>query len=121
MQFKTLGFKLSEKADLAKGEFAAYASTWKNVDSYGDIIQEGAFTRSLPKFLECGLIFWQHNTRVPIGKPVPFDQAATATECHRIRGGLRLTEVQTRQVGFPSVWRWMGSTRDSSGRGWFAV
>lgn len=52
--------------DSEKGIFEGYASTFGNVDSTGDIIEQGAFGESLkqrePKVL------WQHRMDKPIGK-----------------------------------------------------
>lgn len=69
MLFKSFRFK-ADASNLDDGEFAGYASTFGNVDTYGDIIQKGAFARTLPSFKENGLILWQHQMRVPIGKPI---------------------------------------------------
>jgi len=69
MLYKAFEFKAAE-SNLAEGEFAGYASTFGNWDTYGDIIQRGAFARTLPRFKESGLILWQHQMRVPIGKPL---------------------------------------------------
>lgn len=70
MLYKAFEFK----ADISKlddGEFSGYASTFApKVDTYGDIIQRGAFARTLPNFLENGLVLWQHQMRVPIGRPL---------------------------------------------------
>lgn len=48
------------------GTFEGYASTFGNIDSTGDIIEQGAFLKSLqsrePKVL------WQHDMRKPVGK-----------------------------------------------------
>lgn len=69
MRYRSFEFK----AEMPEGDepgFSGYASTFGNVDSYGDIIQRGAFARTIPSFLERGLVLWQHQTRVPIGKPV---------------------------------------------------
>lgn len=49
-----------------EGTFEGYASTFGNIDSTNDIIEQGAFTKSLqtrePKVL------WQHDMRKPVGK-----------------------------------------------------
>lgn len=54
------------KADSEEGVFSGYASTFGNEDSYGDIVDFGAFADSLknrePKVL------WQHKQDKPIGK-----------------------------------------------------
>jgi len=70
IQYKTLAFKSAGTDGLAANEFSGYASTFGNVDEDGDIIERGAFSLTLPEFLKTGLILWQHQMRVPIGKPV---------------------------------------------------
>lgn len=74
MEIKT--FPLTEvkagAADgLAENEFSGYASTFgPPVDSYGDIIEPGAFQDAIPEFLEKGFIGYQHDWNTPIGKPL---------------------------------------------------
>jgi HK97 family phage prohead protease len=69
MQRKTLQIKTVAEG-LGDREFACLASTWvPYVDSYGDLVQRGAFSRWLPFFQEKGKILWQHDTSEPIGKP----------------------------------------------------
>jgi len=70
MRFRTIEFKAVSLDDLGENEFAGYAAVFGNVDSYGDIIQRGAFAATLPSFLESGILCWQHQLRQPIGKPV---------------------------------------------------
>ena len=55
----------------AAGVFSGYASTFSGKpDSYGDVIQAGAFGASLRKHQQEGrmpLMLWQHDVRQPIG------------------------------------------------------
>ena len=55
------------------GEFAGtiegYAAGILNIDRAGDMILPGAFAADLPRFLSEGVICWQHNWDMPIGKP----------------------------------------------------
>jgi uncharacterized protein len=64
MELKSLDLEL--KADGDEGEFTGYGSVFEVVDSQGDKIAKGAFTKSLmsrmPKML------WQHDMGEPIGK-----------------------------------------------------
>ncbi len=39
---------------LGEGEFTAYASVFGNVDSYGDVVQRGAFTKSIAAWAKSG-------------------------------------------------------------------
>jgi HK97 family phage prohead protease len=55
-QYKTLSgvkFKTGE-ADLAEGEFLAYAAVFGNQDSYGDVIRPGAFLESIAGYETAG-------------------------------------------------------------------
>ena len=51
------------------GEIEGYASVFGEEDSYGDIVQKGAFSKSIDEF-NCGKkpkLLWQHDTTEPIG------------------------------------------------------
>ena len=47
MDKKTLSFQLEVKADGETGEFEGYGSVFGVVDSYGEVVDKGAFTESL--------------------------------------------------------------------------
>lgn len=57
----------------ADGQFAGfiegYAAGIHNIDRVGDMILPGAFRDDLPRFLSEGVVCWQHNWDMPIGKP----------------------------------------------------
>jgi HK97 family phage prohead protease len=66
---KSLNFdikSLDEDSYIIEG----YASIFGNIDRAGDIVLPGAFTNSLPAFLEDGVICYQHETNLTIGKPL---------------------------------------------------
>lgn len=68
MELKTVPteFKIT-----AKGEVEGYAAHFHNRDSYGDIIQPGAFTRTLASDHSRRVkVLWQHDSSEPIGKPL---------------------------------------------------
>jgi len=53
---------------LAEGEFTAYASVFGNVDSYGDVVEPGAFTKTLEDWGSRGYpipLLWGHDTSNP--------------------------------------------------------
>ncbi|ASR83176.1 head maturation protease [Arthrobacter phage Abidatro] len=53
---------------LAEGQFEAYASVFGNVDSYGDVVQPGAFTESLKEWADSGNllpVLFGHNMSDP--------------------------------------------------------
>lgn len=59
------------KAIEDSGEFEGYASVFGNVDSYGDVVEAGAFDRTLEEWAEMGQlppVLWQHSRNEPIGK-----------------------------------------------------
>lgn len=66
MDRKNLQFEVKAEAD---GSFIAYGSTFGNVDLVGDIVQKGAFTKSLAEKGVKGVkMFWQHDSNEIIGK-----------------------------------------------------
>lgn len=61
-------FKAGPDAGLAEGEFVAYASVFGNVDSYGEVVQKGAFADSLAAWSAGDNpipLLWGHNFADP--------------------------------------------------------
>lgn len=62
-------FRLDDTTeDSAAAEFTAYASVFNNTDSYGDVVQPGAFAKSLSIWEERGApipLLWGHNMDDP--------------------------------------------------------
>jgi len=48
------------------GSFTGYASFFGVVDRQGEIVDPGAFTRTLPAFRKAGLITWSHDIARPV-------------------------------------------------------
>jgi HK97 family phage prohead protease len=71
MEFKALKFDDSD-VNLANRTFMGYASTFGNVDEVGDIIEQGAFKKSIKERGPSGSnqikVLWQHAE--PLGIPV---------------------------------------------------
>jgi HK97 family phage prohead protease len=70
MSFATKSFVLTIKQLSETGVFEGYASTFGNLDDGGDIVEPGAFTKTLAKHKRektVPLMLWQHNTDDPIG------------------------------------------------------
>ena len=66
MEHKNLNFEIKAHED---GSFVGYGSTFGNVDLVGDIVQKGAFVKSLAKKGAAGVkMFLQHNSNDIIGK-----------------------------------------------------
>ncbi|QCV95670.1 HK97 family phage prohead protease [Acidipropionibacterium acidipropionici] len=70
MKIKTAPFKVKAGTDkgIEEGTFEGHASVFGNVDSYGDIVDSGAFTRTLGEWAEKGAtipVLWGHNMDDP--------------------------------------------------------
>lgn len=67
MEIKSFPFEA--KVDLEKYEFEGYASTFGNIDLVGDIVEKGAFKKTIQERLPKNLIkvLWQHYD--PMGVP----------------------------------------------------
>lgn len=69
-EYKAFKFEL-EKADDESGEFSGYAAVFGNEDSGHDVIQKGAFTKTLAEDFDRIKILSQHETYdLPIGRPL---------------------------------------------------
>ncbi len=66
MEHKNLNFEIKAHED---GSFVGYGSTFGNIDLVGDIVQKGAFVKSLSKKGAQGVkMFLQHNSNEIIGR-----------------------------------------------------
>jgi HK97 family phage prohead protease len=63
--FLTKDYALEIKGLTEEGTFEGYASVFGNVDSYGDVVDAGAFTKSLKR--RQPLLLWQHDPSTPLG------------------------------------------------------
>lgn len=69
----------SEDSGLGAGQFTAYASVFGNVDSYGEVVEKGAFANTLADWKGKGApipLYWAHqmdNPRMNIGHVQPDD------------------------------------------------
>ncbi|WP_342594532.1 HK97 family phage prohead protease [Salinicola lusitanus] len=67
---KIRDFNLSIKAVDEDGLFSGYGSVFGNVDSYGEVVERGAFGKSLRAIADSGRkvpVLWQHRQGEPIG------------------------------------------------------
>lgn len=69
MEHKTFAFDLTG-FDYEGRTFEGYAAAFGNIDAVGDIIHQGAFTKTLAERGNKVKLLWQHNTAEPIGRPV---------------------------------------------------
>lgn len=70
MQLKSLDFK-ADAVSVKERTFTGYASTW-DLDQGGDIITEGAFSKTLKEAGGRVKVLWQHHE--PIGKPISMEE-----------------------------------------------
>lgn len=80
--------KMEGDANSEEGFFEGYGSVYNNVDSHGDIIQGGAFTKSLEQFKKEGTLpsmYWMHDMAKPIGDWLEMSEDETGL---KVRGRL---------------------------------
>ncbi|EJF91675.1 HK97 family phage prohead protease [Bartonella tamiae] len=68
MKTKEINFQVKNLSE--NGTFQGYGSIFDNIDSYGEVVKNGAFSQSLKKHQEKGtnvVMLWQHNREEPIG------------------------------------------------------
>ena len=70
MERKTVKFETKE-IDESEGTFTGYASTFTDrPDAYGDVVDKGAFKKTISENNGRIKILWNHNPNEPIGKPL---------------------------------------------------
>ena len=69
-EFKTLPFEAKVNAD--KRTIEGYASTFGNKDYVGDIVDPGAFTKTIRERADRIKFLWQHSD--PLGKPLRMEE-----------------------------------------------
>ena len=75
-EFKTIEFAL-EDYDEEEGTFSGYGAVFSNIDSGGDIIEPGAFTKTIAEGVGRVKILSGHNeSLLPIGKPLELREDA---------------------------------------------
>ena len=67
---KTIDYPMEVKSLTDAGAFSGYASVFGNVDQGGDVIERGAFKEFVKTRDGKTLVFFQHNSREPIGKAI---------------------------------------------------
>jgi uncharacterized protein len=68
MEYKSVATEF--KADSSKRIIEGYASVFGNVDSYKDIVKQGAFVKTLQENKGRVKVLYQHDTWKPLGKPL---------------------------------------------------
>lgn len=94
MERKTLKFEV-KLVDEEQGIIEGYAATFSDKpDSYGDIIDPGAFTKTLKENADQIVSLWNHDTNEPIGMPeLRQDKVGLFTRIKLVRGVQRAEEV----------------------------
>src|SRR5690554_4447260 len=72
MEYKALQFKADDVSTDSR-IISGYASTY-DLDQGGDIIVKGAFTKTLAEKAGRVKVLWQHNSQMPIGRPVKMQE-----------------------------------------------
>lgn len=67
MNYKSMKFALKDFND---NTFEGYASFFNNIDSYNDVIEKGAFKKTIKENRSRIKILWQHDISEPIGIPI---------------------------------------------------
>lgn len=76
--YKTFQFKADPQTqDGEPNTFSGYASAFNVADAMGEVVLPGAFAKTLPDFLDSGVVCWQHDWKTPIGRPVEAKEDAT--------------------------------------------
>lgn len=86
---------------LDEGEFIAYASVFGNVDSYSDIVDKGAFTRTLNEWNDGGStipVLWGHDMHDPFANIGGVKSAEEDEHGLRVHGVLDLDNPTAAQV-----------------------
>lgn len=68
MKNASIRVKAGPESGLAEGEFEAYASVFGNIDSYGDVVMPGAFSKTLDEWTASGNllpVLFGHNMSDP--------------------------------------------------------
>ena len=73
-EIKTFKFEVKE-VDEEEGTFTGYAATFSKIpDSYGDIIDPGAFKKTIKERNKQIKILWNHYILEPIGRPTKLEE-----------------------------------------------
>jgi len=95
MERKSVAFEI-KAVDETEGVFEGYASTFTKVpDSYGDIIDKGAFKKTIKENRGRIKILWNHNADEPIGIPLELREDEVGLY---VKGKLTLGVQRAREV-----------------------
>lgn len=92
MDFKSYELEIKEAAS-DSGFFYGYASVFGSVDSWGDVIHPGSFSRTLQEYSQkkrMPPLLWQHDTAAPIG---PIEELSEDSRGLTMRARLLIGDV----------------------------
>lgn len=112
MEIKTTAADFS--VDTGARSFTGYASVFGNRDSHGDVIQRGAFARTITNNDRGRIkVLWQHNSSEPIGLPTSMEEddhgllvTAKIADTTRGRDAMALIDaeiIDELSIGFTTV------------------
>ncbi|MGG3737203.1 HK97 family phage prohead protease [Aeribacillus pallidus] len=70
-EIKSFNFEVKSTDD---NTFEGYASVFRNVDAYGDVMEPGAFTKTIQERGHKVKVLWQHDPWMPIGKAIHLEE-----------------------------------------------
>lgn len=95
MERKSFKFELKE-ADAETGTFTGYAATFTDKpDAYGDVIEKGAFKKTLKEMGKRVKVLWNHDPKEVIGKPIEITEDEKGL---LVKGKLSLGVQRAREV-----------------------
>jgi HK97 family phage prohead protease len=87
VEIKNTKFELKASGD---NYFEGYASVFNNIDSHDDIIEAGAFTKTIKENKNRIKILWQHDTKEPIGLPEVMEEDSKGLY---VKGKISMTDT----------------------------
>jgi HK97 family phage prohead protease len=88
MEYQVKSFDFEVKAT-NNNEFEGYASIFDNIDSHRDVIEKGAFAKTIKENKRVKIL-WQHDPWQPIGKPTAMSEDSKGLH---VKGKISETEL----------------------------
>jgi hypothetical protein len=94
MERKTVKFEV-KSVDETEGVIVGYGSTFNDApDSYGDVVDDGAFTKTIQENADSIVSLFNHDPNLPVGKPeLSQDKHGLLTAIHLVRGVQKAEET----------------------------
>lgn len=133
---KTLDFRIETKEITELGQFTAYASVFGNADWYGDVVEKGAFLKSIRNHKKndtMPALLWQHDTDDVCGKILEAKeddygllitgQFNLDSDCGKnTYATVKAGDVKTLSIGFNTIkWEYMDAKKPFDGRRLFEL